>query len=330
MSDSSTQYGRRASLFVIRPEFKGNNPSAFVPEGVIDLSAMHFTFKTSAADQESPNNAVIRVFNLARSANQNTVQDIIKGEYSRVILQAGYEGGEFAVIFDGNVKQFKVGRLNATDTYLDLLCADGDLGYNFSQISQSIAAGSTPKQRIDAIVASMQKYGVTSGSIAPSTGGTLPRGKVLFGMSRAMLRQQAISQQATWSIQNGKVNMIPLDGYLPGNPVELNSLNGMIGMPEQTNDGIKVKCLLNPKILAGQAVRIDNRSINQTIQANPNAAPVPFNQWSGIQLLADVTSDGLYRVFVAEHEGDTRGQAWYSELTCLSIDAVSKEIKPYG
>lgn len=330
MSDASTQFGRKASLFVVRPEFRGNNPSAFVPEGVIDLSAMHFTFKTSAADTESPNNAVIRIFNLSRSANQNTVQDIIKGEYSRVILQAGYEAGEFAVIFDGNVKQFRVGRLNATDTYLDLLCADGDLGYNFSQISQSIAAGSTPKQRIDAIVASMQKYGVTAGSIAPSTGGTLPRGKVLFGMSRAMLRQQAATQQATWSIQNGKVNMIPLDGYLPSDPVVLNSVSGMIGMPEQTNDGIKVRCLLNPKILAGQSVRIDNRSINQTIQAAPGAAPVPFNQWTGIQLLADVTSDGLYRVFVAEHEGDTRGQAWYTEMICLSIDAVSKEIKPYG
>lgn len=330
MSDSSTQFGRRASLFVIRPEFKGNNPSAFVPESVIDLSAMHFTFKTVAADAESPNNAIIRVFNLSRGEQQNTVQDIIKGEYSRVILQAGYEKGEFAVIFDGNIRQFRVGRLNATDTYLDLLAADGDLGYNFSQISQSIAAGSTPKQRIDAIVASMKKYGLSEGSIAPSTGGTLPRGKVLFGMSRAMLRQQAITQQASWSIQNGKINMIPLDGYLPSDPVELNALNGMIGLPEQTNDGIKVKCLLNPKILAGQAVRINNRSINQTIQANPTVGPVPFNQWAGIQLLADVTSDGLYRVYVAEHEGDTRGQAWYTECTCLAIDAVTKETKPYG
>ncbi len=330
MSDSSTQFGRRASLFVVRPEVRGNNPSAFIPGSVIDLSQMHFTFKTSAADQESPNNAVIRVFNLSRGADQNTVQDIIKGEYSRVILQAGYEKGEFAVIFDGNVRQFRVGRLNATDTYLDLLCADGDLGYNFAKIVQSIAAGSTPEQRIAAIVASMRSFGVSSGSIAPTTGGTLPRGKVLFGMSRAMLRQQAITQQATWSIQNGKVNMIPLDSYLPGDPVLLNSLNGMIGLPEQTNDGIKIKCLLNPLIQAGQAVRIDNRSINQTIQAAPDVGPVPFNQWTGVQLLADVTSDGLYRVFVAEHEGDTRGQEWYSELTCLSLDAVTKECKAYG
>lgn len=326
MSDASTQFGRRASLFAIRPEVRGNNPSAFVPEGLIDLSQMHFTFKTFQADTESPNNAVIRVFNLSR----DTVQEITKGEYTRVILQAGYENGEFAVVFSGNVRQFKVGRISATDTYLDFLAADGDLGYNFSQISTSIAAGSTPKQRIDAIVAAMQKFGVTEGSIAPSTGGTLPRGKVLFGMSRVMLRQQAASQSASWSIQNGKLNMIALDGYLPGDPVLLNSLNGMIGMPEQTSDGIRVKCLLNPKIQPGQAVRIDNRSINQTVQAVPGSAPVPFNQWTGIQLLADVTSDGLYRVFVAEHEGDTRGQAWYTELTCLSIDAVSKEVKPYG
>lgn len=330
MSDASSQYLRKASLFVVRPSFK-DFTSNFVPESVIDLSAMHFTFKTEVADVESPNNAVIRVFNLSRGPNQNTVQDIIKGEYSRVILQAGYQDGEFAVIFDGNVKQFRVGRLNATDTYLDLLCADGDLGYNFSQISQSLKSGSTPAQRIKAIVDSMTKYGITEGSIAPGTGGVLPRGKVLFGMSRAMLRQQARSQQATWSIQNGKINMVPLDGYLPSDPVVLNALNGMIGLPEQTDNGIKVRCLLNPKILAGQAVRIDNTSINRIIQGSGNeVARTPFNQWTGVQLLADVTSDGLYRVFVAEHEGDTRGQAWYSTLTCLSIDAVSKEVKPYG
>lgn len=328
MADDSSQFGRKTSLIVIRPELKG--PSNRSDPGAIDLSAMHFTFKTSQADVESPNNCVIRIFNLSDGNSQSTVQTIIKGEYSRVVLQAGYEGGAFGVIFDGTVRQFRKGRVSATDTYLDLLCADGDLGYNFSVANQTLAAGSTYAQRTTAIIKSMSPLGLSAGSLAPATGGVLPRGKVLFGMSRALMRAEAQSQGATWSIQNGKINVIPLDGYLPGEAVVLDSTSGLIGLPEQTDNGIKVRCLLNPKITPGGLVKIDNKAINQIIQANPNAAPIAFNQWTGIQLLADVTSDGLYRVFVAEHEGDTRGVAWYSDLICLSADSVTKRVKPYG
>jgi hypothetical protein len=40
---------------------------------------------------------------------------------------------------------------------------------------------------------------------------------------------------------------------------------------------------------------------------------------------ATVANDGLYRVIVAEHSGDTRGTGndWYTELTCLDIDPSS-------
>jgi hypothetical protein len=34
-----------------------------------------------------------------------------------------------------------------------------------------------------------------------------------------------------------------------------------------------------------------------------------------------LNADGLYYVMIADHQGDTRGLAWYSELLCLAIDA---------
>ena len=37
-------------------------------------------------------------------------------------------------------------------------------------------------------------------------------------------------------------------------------------------------------------------------------------------------ADGLYYVMRANHVGDTRGQDWYTDLLCLSVDAtVTKE-----
>jgi len=49
---------------------------------------------------------------------------------------------------------------------------------------------------------------------------------------------------------------------------------------------------------------------------------IPFNR----QLAASnvkINSDGLYYVMRAEHTGDTRGTNWYTDLTCLAVDATA-------
>jgi len=198
-------------------------------------------------------------------------------------------------------------------------------------VNKSLAAGTDAGERIAELVKAMTKDGVKPGKmIIPSTGGVLPRGKVLFGMAKSILRAEVQNIGATWSIQGGYVNVIPLTGYLPGEAVTLNRFSGLIGRPEQTADGIRARCLLNPKITIGGLVIINNSSINQTLQQNPAAAPVPYNQWAGIQQLATVTTDGIYRVYVAEHTGDTRANEYYTDLVCLTVDPVTEQVKAYG
>lgn len=319
------QFIRKATLQVMKPAQTGDSQAANIPAELLDLSELHFQFKTANQDDEGPNNCAIRVYNLS----QSTVQKLLKFNYTRVILQAGYEGS-FGVIFDGTIKQFKPGRENNTDTYLDILAADGDLGYNFAVINDTAAAGSTPQQRATQVAAAFDKYGVKLGQDLAQTGGTLPRGKVLFGMARTFMTNESTSRLATWSISNGVINIIPLDGYLPGEAVVLNAGTGLIGIPEQTIDGIRCRALLNPRIVVGGRVQIDNALINKTVQANGNPFGIPFNQWAAPQFLANVSNDGFYRVYVAEYTGDTRGQDWYVDLVCLSIDATTNKVKPYG
>lgn len=309
----SEQYGRKASLIVS------------AGSSGLDLSQLRFTFQTSAQNEETPNNCRIRVYNL----KSDTVKQVQK-EFTRVVLQAGYEQS-YGVIFDGTIKQFRVGRENGTDTYLDILAADGDQAYNFGVVNQTLASGSTPAQRRDALIKSMSKYGIQQGVDQMLPGGVLPRGKVLFGMPRVFLRGLAQSNGCTWGISNGKVNILAMDGYLPGEAVKLTSATGMVGVPEATIDGIKVRCLLNPRIVVGGLVHIDNTSINQTAASKQtNPANVAFDTYKGVQLFADVTNDGLYAVYVAEHEGDTRGHNWYTNLVCLAVDPVTQKVKPYG
>lgn len=327
---STQQFLRRASLLLLTGPLDdgGNSPDAYLtdakPQEGLDLSDFHFTFQTVQQDVESPNNCTIRIYNLS----QSTVRQI-RGEFSRVVLQAGY-GDQFGVIFDGTIRQFRIGKVNATDSYLDILAADGDLAYNFGVINRSMGPAATAAERIKKIWEDLAPYGVQGGKMMDSTGGILPRGKVLFGMARTLMRNEAQMLGATWHISNGKVQVTPLDGYLPGEAVVISAANGMVGIPEATTEGVEFKTLLNPRLMVGGRCQIDNASINKTVQRDPKGAPIAFNRYTGLQFFASTTEDGFYRMLVVEHSGDTRGPDWYSKVTALAIDPATQKVKPYG
>ena len=281
----------------------------------LDLSNLRFRFEVKASDVETPNTMIVRVYNLA----SETVNSIIQ-EYDTVTLTAGYVNGNKANIFQGDIKQFYEGRERNVDSFLEIRAGDGDQAYNFSIINQTFPAGTTDQQSLSAIASSMGLPIAQAANGFISTGGVLPRGKTLFGMARIHMGDLAKKNDCRWSIQNGVVTLVPNTGYLPGTAVEINSATGMIGTPEQTDNGIVVRCLLNPLIRIGQAVKINNRDINQTTIKSQF-----FPSYTSQYYPATVANDGMYRVLVAEHSGDTRGHGddWITELTCLDIDPSS-------
>lgn len=271
----------------------------------LDLSALRIKFSTKKGDLQTPNTADIRVFNLSDDTSQR-----IQREFSSVVLQAGYDG-HFGVIFRGNIKQIRRGRESGTDTYLDMFAADGDRAYNFAVVNKSLAAGAGHAERVAACADAMSGHGVTTGHMADMPHTALPRGQAMYGMARDYMRDAAQSTDTSWSIQDGQLTMLPVNGYLPGEAVVLNAKTGLIGTPEQTQDGIRVKCLLNPRLRIGSRVQIDNASVQR--------AKIGMS-YTAINTTPRVADDGFYRILTAEHSGDTHGQDWYTSLICLSLD----------
>lgn len=301
----------------------------------IDLSELRIKFTILQSDEESPNTANIRVYNLSE-ATVKKITSLTPVEYNRVVLQAGYQDGNFGIIFDGTIRQFRRGRENNIDSYLDILAAEGDIPFEFSYVQQPLAAG---WKQSDAISAATKAMGLKENIVTDSNGllgGTNPRGKVLWGLARVALRSATQSVGSTWSINNGTVQVIPLQGYLPNEAIVLNAKTGMIGVPEQTDEGIRVKCLLNPKLIIGGRIQIDNASINQLTQQGAGMAgldsplsvgQITFNSITGeVQLPASVAADGMYRVYVVEYEGDTRGNPWYANIIALAIDPSNNKV----
>ena len=198
---------------------------------------------------------------------------------------------------------------------MDIYAADGDIGYNFGVINTNVPAGVTYEQILQSAAASMNlKIDDHSLSLV-STGGILPRGKTAWGMGKVAMGVIAKNNNCRWSIQNGTLTLIPNDNFLPGPPVVMSSATGMIGSPEATENGITVRCYINPRIKVGYAVQIDNKLINQA-----TVHDLGMLSWQAPYYPASTSADGLYRVLVVEHVGDSRGNSWETELTCLHID----------
>ena len=317
MSVQQSQYLRKWQLVVANSE------------KILDLSQFRIVFNITAEDLETPNEAFIRVYNLALPRPGVTAPgaSIDTSEFSSVSLQAGYEAGPFGSIFNGTIKQFRRGREEGSgnvNTYLDILAADGDAFYNSGFTNTKIPAG-TPQAAIVAAGLASASQTVPTGLAkeANLTGGIepLPRGKVMVGLTREFLRHTAWSNGWSWSIQNGKVLMYPETGYVDGEAVVLSAATGMIGLPEQTDQGINIKCLLNPKIKVGTRVQINNVDIPvAALPINKGNFAVGAAEIASKLRIASLSYDGFYRVLVVEYQGDTRGDPWYCTLTCLALN----------
>lgn len=317
------------TLLIQKPSPAANTPA-------LDLSQFRIVFNVSAIDIDTPPTATIRIINLS----DQTANTIVK-EFSKVVLQAGYENGNFGIIFQGDIIRIRKGRLSNIDTFLDIMASNLDAFFNWGAVATSIPAGATNQDKINAVknaynnspitqqassISGQINIGQTPGEVG--VGGVLPRGKVLMGMAANKYTDIANSQGWTWQIgPDGVINFVELNRYLPSNPVPINAATGMIGIPELTPQGLEVKTLLNPLIKCGTRIQLNNATINMT----QTDQFIGFPAISDFQYYANASADGIYRVFVAEHEGDVRGEGadWTTSIVALAVDQTTGTVSRY-
>lgn len=281
-------------------------------DGTIDVSNLRGRFSVRYATVQSPNSAEIIITNLSEATAQK-----INKEGQKVTLTAGYEDGH-AIIFSGNIVQKRVGRENPVDTYLSIIAEDGSRAYNYATVSKTLAAGSTFRDQVDVVLEAMKPHGVTAGYIADLGSKKMPGPRTLFGMARDVMRDIATSTGATWTIENGKLDVVKANASKPGDVIVLNSTTGMIGRPVQTFDGIIARMLLNTRVKPNGRIKIDQGSIDAAAASTVYGDQVKANNDFLEGMLA---TDGIYKIVVVEHHGDSRGNPWYTEVVCIRADA---------
>jgi hypothetical protein len=274
----------------------------------VDLSELRIRFQVDQHTLQTPNVGDITISNLSDATAQR-----IKGEGTLVTLEAGYQSG-YGLIFKGQIIQKRTGRENPVDTYLNILAQGGDQAYNHAVVNKTLAAGHTYKDQVLAAYEVMKPFGITLGYITDLGSKKMPRGRVMFGMARDVLRTVAISTGTSWSISNNQLTVVKDTEATPGGAIVLNSRTGMIGLPVQTIDGIQVKALLNPMIGPGTLIQINQADIQEAKLSADYLGEV------GNSMIPSKADDGFYKVLVVSHSGDTRGDTWYSDMLCIRAD----------
>lgn len=330
-AQSTRQWIRNASVVVADASGRG-----------IEFGDLRIVFRvTHEIAGESPKSLQLRAFNVAPT----TAKVMLSKEFTRVILKVGYgnpalygsattemvyESREAAIqslftnpqvatggiplrtLFEGDIKQARTGRMNQTDTYVDILGGSSDVAYNFGFISKAIAAGYTQEDLNNAVQQVFGQYEIKPGYKQGFETTKAPRGRVMFGQARSYAREIAYTNGNTWSIADGIYDQVPVETYIPDEAVVITAATGMVGVPQVTLDGIVVRCLLNPTIRGNRLVKLDNKSI-QTFQLSPSYQQPAY--------IPPLSADGTYKVIFADHVGDTRGQEWYTEFVCNAVDA---------
>lgn len=272
--------------------------------------SLHVTFKIEKFGWKTPNFSEIVVYNL-NPQDENMV--IRTG--SRILVEAGYVNGNYGVIYDGSIFQPMWEREDNVTTKVTFMCIDAmDILYK-----NHVAAVFGPlKHQKDCVLAmaAEARRPFKIAKISDYMGNAqLARGKVFFDSPAYYMRKYAQQYGTVMSAIDRKVYIDRPQDPIPANLVDQALVlspgsGGLVGTPQQTQDGITFTCLLNPRIKVFKPepmlVKIDNKIIRQMT--------IPYDT-PGFSRLSQ---DGAYRVIGISHSGDTRGNDWYTTVVACN------------
>jgi hypothetical protein len=305
----------------------------------LDISNLRCTFSIQKTTFNTPNMLYARVYNLAPA----TLAKVI--EFTRVQVYAGYRYANYGMIFDGEVIQYRRGKENPVDTYLEIHAADGDTLLNGTVQFKTYPAGTKERQKLDDLNAKKKQLDpnfkveyIDDKLYQDKT----QRDSVVVGHSRSIERRIMLASGAQHFLDNGKFIAITNEGYRKTEVVVLSPSTGLIGLPEVTPQGIQAKCLLNPKLMLGGLVKIDSKLLSGVAYTPGSASKVDANGnvvggesggkvynnnlWRQQLETAYTSPIGQYKILMMTYTGDTRGNPWYCDLICIAMDSDGQVI----
>lgn len=251
-------------------------------------SALRVQLEIEKGQKDSPNKAKISLFNLSL----NVREALGKGWLVRV--KAGYQGLTETLFVGAAAKA--TSRREGPDIITDLECADGEKALLASVYHQAYPPGTTLPRILQDVAGAMDvDPGIALG--IPKT--VYTRGITVHGSCRDILTRLLRKEGVEFSVQNGRLNIIPLKHHNGRQALILSAKTGLIGVPSISGTDITFEALLNPRLVPGQLVRVDSK--NQAIS-------------------------GYAKIRSTKVEADSHDAKWQVTCTCNKVLAPIQEL----
>ncbi len=240
---------------------------------------MSFSVKKDLTSK--PNTVDLKILNL----NPDHRSAIEQLKAARVQIEAGYESGT-SVIFIGDLRT-SVSTWSDSDCTTSLSAGDGEKAIQRSRINLSVKKNT---KTADVLKMVARALGVGEGNLnaaasklsSSGIADVFAAGTVLTGSAAREMTSICRSSKLTWSIQDGKLQILPLRQTLAGEALYISPSTGLVGSPSVDNKKIlscKIKIIQD--VFPGRKMVIESNRIK-----------------------------GQYRIEECTYAGETHGDAW--------------------
>lgn len=267
-------------------------------EKAVRITDLHVTFKVTKkpnTGKAGGNSCTCNIYNLAQDTRHQ-----FKVNADKIYLRAGYgEIVQDAILFSGTISNL-THSISKPDVITTLTCDDGlkELSENF--VSLNLGKNTPFEQALDTLIR-LSKLDIKTKDVANVKNFKFLQGFQDIGSVREIFNTLMAKAQCDWSVQNGKLKIIALDGTDKTLAQEITPETGMIGSLERLDDvisgkgvqvGWRVKCLLMPALEPGSRVILNS---------------------------TDLPQRAAYKILEVEHSGDTHGTDWTSTFQAVEI-----------
>ncbi len=255
----------------------------------LQATGLRVRFHVKRTLRFEPSTAEIEIFNVSRAHRER-----MKARWAPVIVEAGY-GTALGRVFSGQARTIDHVR-DQTDWITKIQCGDGEAAFRYAMVTDSWGPGTSTLQVAKALAASLGSLTAESeASLQGALTDEFARGYAARGSAARELDRLLSARGLEWSVQDGKVQVLPLGKPTQRRAVLLTPKTGLVGSPEHGTP--------SPQFATDHSHTLRMRSLLQ-----PTLVP------GGLVQLQSQAATGLFRVLSVEHSGDTQGGDWYSSV----------------
>lgn len=248
-------------------------------------------FSVSKSIGSNQNSGSVTITNLSKSTREKLGE-----EFKKFKLEVGYKDSGYSTLAEGDIRDVQHDK-SSPDITSVITFGDGDKAVR-GAISKTFPAGTKPKEVMQYLI----KNGMPGIDLGKTRGlEDLPAYKrpvTVYGWSGKQMDKMGREHKVFWNIDKGKANVFKSDEHL-GQCAVISKETGMIGVPQETDKGIKVKALIEPDVVPGFMIKVESNFLDLS---------------SGRDKRQSDAGGGEFRVNSVTFSGSTRSDEFYMEI----------------